>query len=63
MPELPDQLGLVKGALGYGPSYLDEFPDRVGRVTREEVNAAIRAHLDPTKLSIIVAGDLEKFPE
>ena len=48
---------------GYGPSYLDEFPDRVGRVTREEVNAAIRAHLDPTKLSIIVAGDLEKFPE
>jgi len=27
------------------------------------VNFAIRAHLDPTKLSIIVAGDLEKFPE
>ncbi|HEY3156842.1 MAG TPA: pitrilysin family protein [Candidatus Eisenbacteria bacterium] len=48
---------------GYGPSYLDEFPERVGRVTREEVNAAIRAHLDPAKLSIIVAGDLEKFPE
>ena len=48
---------------GYGPSYLDEFPDRVGRVTRNEVNAAIRAHLDPAKLSVIVAGDLEKLPE
>ena len=48
---------------GYGPSYLDEFPDRVRRVTREQVNAAIRAHLDPTKLSVIVAGDLDKFPE
>ena len=48
---------------GYGPSYLDEFPERVRRVTREQVNAAIRAHLDPTKMSVIVAGDLEKFPE
>jgi len=35
----------------------------VGRVTREQANAAIRTHLDPAKLSIIVAGDLEKFPE
>ena len=48
---------------GYGPSYLDEFPDRVRRVTREQVNAAIRAHLDPAKLCVIVAGDLDKFPE
>ncbi len=48
---------------GYGPSYLDEFPDRVRRVTREQVNAAIRAHLDPAKLSVIVAGDLDKVPE
>jgi zinc protease len=48
---------------GYGPAYLDEFPDRVRRVTRDQVNAAIRAHLDPAKLSIIVAGDLDKFPE
>ena len=46
-----------------GPSYLDEFPDRVGRVTREQANAAIRTHLDPARLSIIVGGDLEKFPE
>jgi len=48
---------------GYGPSYLDEFPGRVRAVTREQVNAAIKAHLDPAKMSIIVAGDLDKFPE
>jgi len=48
---------------GYGPSYLDEFPGRVRRVTREQVNAAIRTHLDPAKMSVIVAGDLDKFPE
>jgi zinc protease len=53
----------VAEKFGYGPGYLDEFPDRVRRVTREQVNAAIKAHLDPTKLSVIVAGDLEKFPE
>jgi zinc protease len=48
---------------GYGPSYLDEFPGRVRKVTREQVNAAIKTHLDPAKMSVIVAGDLEKFPE
>jgi predicted Zn-dependent peptidase len=48
---------------GYGPAYLDEFPNRVRSVTREQVNAAIRAHLDPAKLSIVIAGDLDKFPE
>ncbi|HMI30868.1 MAG TPA: insulinase family protein, partial [Candidatus Limnocylindrales bacterium] len=53
----------VAEKFGYGPSYLDEFPDRVRRVTREQVNTAIRSHLDPTKLSVIVAGDLDKFPE
>ncbi len=53
----------VAEKFGYGPAYLDEFPDRVRRVTREQVNAAIRAHLDPAKLSVIVAGDLDKFPE
>jgi zinc protease len=48
---------------GYGPAYLDEFPDRVRRVTRAEVNAAIKAHLHPDKLNLVVAGDLDRVPE
>jgi zinc protease len=48
---------------GYGPAYLDEFPERIHRVTREEVNAAIKAHLRPDKLNLVVAGDLDRVPE
>lgn len=48
---------------GYGPAYLDEFPERVRRVTRAEVNAAIQAHLHPDKLNLVVAGDLDRVPE
>jgi zinc protease len=48
---------------GYGPKYLDEFPARVRAVTREQVNAAMKAHFFPAKLNLIVAGDLEKLPE
>jgi zinc protease len=48
---------------GKGPGYLDEFPGRIAKVTREQVNAAIRAHLDPGKLHLVVAGDLERLPE
>ncbi len=53
----------VAEKFGYGPAYLDEFPERVRHVTREQVNAAIKAHLDPAKLSIVIAGDLDKFPQ
>jgi zinc protease len=48
---------------GYGPSYLDEYPSRMRRVTKEQVDAAIRAHLAPSKLHLVVAGDLETLPE
>jgi zinc protease len=48
---------------GYGPSYLDEYPDRLRKVTREQVNEAIRKHLHPEKLHLVVAGDLVKLPE
>jgi zinc protease len=46
----------------YGPSYLDDFPTRMRRVTKEQVDAAIRAHLAPSKLHLVVAGDLETLP-
>lgn len=48
---------------GNGPAYLDEFPERVRRVTRDQVNAAIKARLHPDKLNVIVAGDLDQVPE
>jgi zinc protease len=47
---------------GYGPEYLDEYPERMRKVTREEVNEAIRRHLHPDSLNVVVAGDLVKLP-
>lgn len=58
----------VAGALvaaerfGHGPSYLDDYPGRIAAVTRDAVNAAIRRHLHPDKLHIVVAGDLTSVP-
>ena len=48
---------------GFGPVYLDEYPERMRKVTLEQVNEAIRKHLHPDKLHVVVAGDLVKLPE
>src|SRR5215467_7735059 len=47
---------------GYGPAYLDEYPERFRRLTREQVNAAIKSHLHPDKLNLVIAGDLDRVP-
>jgi zinc protease len=47
---------------GYGASYLDEFPARMRKVTREQVDEAIRKHMHPDKLFLVVAGDLTVLP-
>jgi zinc protease len=54
---------LTAERFGFGPSYLDEYPGRIRAVTREQVNAAIRAHLRPDRLHLVVAGDLDRLPE
>ncbi len=48
---------------GAGPAYLDDFPKRILKVTRDEVNAAIKSHLAPERMNLVVAGDLEKLPD
>jgi zinc protease len=48
---------------GYGPRYLDEFPERVAAVTRDQVNRVIREKLHPEKMHLVVAGDFDKIPE
>jgi zinc protease len=47
---------------GFGPAYLDAFPDNVRRVTLEEVNAALRRHIPLDKLAIVVAGPAPDEP-
>jgi zinc protease len=42
---------------GFGVGYLDAFPSMVEAVTREQVNAAVHAHLRPSELVEVAAGD------
>ncbi|MEK7347860.1 MAG: pitrilysin family protein [Candidatus Eisenbacteria bacterium] len=48
---------------GFGAKYLDEYPARFRAVTREEVDAAIRKHLHPDRMHVVVAGDLRDVPK
>jgi zinc protease len=55
--------GLASGILtdllrGYGVSRLDEFPDAVNALTRDQINASIRKHINPGKLVLIKAGSV-----
>ncbi|HEX2830781.1 MAG TPA: pitrilysin family protein [Burkholderiales bacterium] len=45
---------------GFGPRYLDEFPQRVRAVTTSQVNAAIRKYFAADRLHVIVAGDVDE---
>ncbi len=37
-------------------SFIDEYPGRVAALTKDQVNAAIKKHLDPEKMVLIKAG-------
>lgn len=43
---------------GYGLEWLDGYPQAVRAVTREQVNHAIRAHLDPSRQVLVKAGSV-----
>ncbi len=40
-------------------SWLDEFPGKVRALTIEQVNAAVKKHLDPAKMATVKAGTLK----
>ncbi len=40
-------------------SWLDEFPKAIDALTVDQVNAAIKKHLDPAKMVLVEAGTLE----
>jgi zinc protease len=43
---------------GYDVSRLDSFPDAVNALTREQVNGAIKNHLDPADMVTVKAGSV-----
>ncbi len=53
--------GAILDALrrGYDLSWIDDYPAKIQALTLEQVNAAIRHHLDPEKMVIIKAGTVK----
>lgn len=47
---------------GYGLDWLDRYPEAVRGVTREAVDHAIRAHLDPSAMVLVEAGSVGAAP-
>jgi predicted Zn-dependent peptidase len=39
-------------------SWLDGYPEAVRAMSREDVNRAIRAHLDPANMVLVEAGSI-----
>jgi zinc protease len=43
---------------GYDPSWLDGYPKAIKALTRDEVNAAIKTHLNPSTMVLVEAGSI-----
>ena len=41
---------------GYPVSWLDDYPRAIDALTLEEVNRAIKKHIDPAKMVLVKAG-------
>jgi zinc protease len=49
---------LVNAQRGYDVSWLDAYPKALKALTREQVNAAIKAHINPNSLVLVEAGSM-----
>jgi zinc protease len=43
---------------GYGVSRLEQFPEAVNALTRDQVNSAIKNHLNPSVMVLVKAGSV-----
>jgi zinc protease len=43
---------------GFDPSWLDAYPKAVRALTRDQVNAAIKAHINPNAMVLVEAGSV-----
>jgi zinc protease len=49
---------LVNTQQGFDPAWLDDYPKAVKALTREQVNAAIKTHLNPSTMLLVEAGSV-----
>jgi len=49
---------LINTQRGFDPTWLDAYPKAVKALTREQVNAAIKTHLNPSNMVLVEAGSV-----
>ena len=49
---------LTNAQRGLDPSWLDAYPNAVKALTRDQVNAAIKAHINPNTMVLVEAGSI-----
>ncbi|PTY08619.1 insulinase family protein [Opitutaceae bacterium EW11] len=49
---------LANAERGLDPSFLDQYPEIINGLTLEQVNGAVRKHLNPAKMVLIEAGSV-----
>jgi zinc protease len=49
---------LVNAQRGYDLNWLDAYPKALKALTRDQVNAAIRAHINPATMVLVEAGSV-----
>jgi zinc protease len=49
---------LVNTQRGYDPTWLDGYPKALKALTRDQVNAAIKAHINPNTMVLVEAGSV-----
>ena len=54
------RLGFAMDALSYGKDIITELKTRLPKMTKAQVDRAIRKHLDPTRLSVAIISDNAK---
>lgn len=48
---------------GYTMEFAADFEDRIRELSVDDVNTALRKHIDPSRLQVVIAGDFEKVEE
>ena len=45
---------------GRGVAYLDQYPEKITRLSLGQVNRAIKQYIDPKKLTLVSAGSIKQ---
>ena len=54
---------IIRWAYGFPSDYWDRYPDRILAVTADQIQAAAKTYLDPSRLQVVAVGDAGRIGE